>query len=143
MCDRQAIVSLPSARKAYGDLFTALADRGHTPALFHCTTGKDRTGWASAALLTLLGVPQKTVMSDYLRSNENILPFYAGTIDRWVQAGGDRAILEALYGVRREYLEASFDEMRKTYGSIESYFSQGLGIDAAGQKALKDLYLTK
>ena len=139
----RAIVSLPSARKAYGDLFTALADRGHTPALFHCTTGKDRTGWAAAALLTLLGVPQKTVMADYLRSNENILPFYAGTIDRWVQAGGDRAILEALYGVRREYLEASFDEMRKTYGSIESYFSQGLGIDAAGQKALKDLYLTK
>ena len=139
----RAVVSLPSARKAYGDLFTALADRGHTPALFHCTTGKDRTGWASAALLTLLGVPEKTVMADYLRSNDNILPFYAGTIDRWVQAGGDRAILEALYGVKPQYLEASFDEMHKNYGSIEKYFSQGLGIDAAGQNALKDLYLAR
>jgi protein-tyrosine phosphatase len=139
----RAVISLPSARKAYGDLFTALADRSHTPALFHCTTGKDRTGWASAALLTLLGVPQKTVMADYLRSNDYILPFYSATIDRWVQAGGDRAILEALYGVRRQYLEASFDEMRKTYGSIEKYFSEGLGIDAAGQQALKDIYLTR
>ncbi len=139
----RAVISLPSARKAYGELFTALADRGHTPALFHCTTGKDRTGWASAAFLTLLGVPEKTVMADYLRSNDYILPFYSGTIDRWVQAGGDRAILEALYGVRRQYLEASFDEMHKTYGSIEKYFSEGLGIDAAGQQALKDIYLTR
>jgi hypothetical protein len=33
--------------------------------------------------------------------------------------------------------------MRKTYGSIEKYFSEGLGIDAAGQQALKDIYLTR
>ena len=38
-------------------------------------------------------------------------------------------------------LEASFDEMRKQYGTIEGYFAEGLGIDAAQQKALRDLYL--
>jgi Tyrosine phosphatase family len=31
--------------------------------------------------------------------------------------------------------------MQQQYGSIENYFSKGLGIDAAGQQALRDLYL--
>ncbi len=52
-------VSLPSARKAYRQLFVDLAKQGSVPALFHCTTGKDRTGWAAAALLALLGVPEQ------------------------------------------------------------------------------------
>jgi protein-tyrosine phosphatase len=38
--------------------------------------------------------------------------------------------------------EASFDEMRKPYGTIEGYFAEGLGIDAAQQKALRNLYLS-
>ena len=46
-------VSLSSAKAAYHEFFTSLADQNKLPALFHCTTGKDRTGWAAAALLTL------------------------------------------------------------------------------------------
>jgi len=38
-------------------------------------------------------------------------------------------------------LEAAFDEMQTKYGTIEKYFSEGLGIDAAQQKALRALYL--
>jgi protein-tyrosine phosphatase len=60
------IVSLPSARDAYRRLFSDLAEEEHRPALFHCTTGKDRTGWAAAALLLLLGVSDEQVMDDYL-----------------------------------------------------------------------------
>jgi protein-tyrosine phosphatase len=50
------LVTLPSALDAYGKFFTAIARSGARPALFHCTTGKDRTGWAAAATLLLLGV---------------------------------------------------------------------------------------
>ena len=63
-------VFLPSAKQSYRTLFLSLADRGKAPGVFHCTTGKDRTGWAAAALLTLLGVPKETVMADYLRTND-------------------------------------------------------------------------
>jgi len=42
--------------------------------------------------------------------------------------------------VKKEYLEASFDEMKKAYCTIEQYFSEGLGIDASQQKALRALY---
>lgn len=134
-------VSLPSARKAFGQLFRALGDRAQLPALFHCTTGKDRTGWAAAALLTLLGVPRDAVMADYLRSNDYILPAYQVAIDRFVAAGGDPAIPPAILGVKAAYLEASFDELARTYGTIEKYFEDGLGIGPDEQAALRALYL--
>jgi protein tyrosine/serine phosphatase/predicted phosphodiesterase len=136
-------VSLPSARLEFRKLFLSLGDKDQLPALFHCTTGKDRTGWAAAALLTLLGVPRDKVMEDYLRSNDYIIPKYQKVIDSFVAAGGDKAIPPAVLGVKKEYLEASFDEMEKKYGTIEKYFSEGLGIDAARQKALRDLYLER
>lgn len=134
-------VSLPSARESYRTLFEALADRRKLPAVFHCTTGKDRTGWAAAALLTLLGVPMEAVIADFMRSNDYVLPRYQSLIDRFAAAGGDRSIPLAVFGVKLDYLQASFDEMRKQYGTIEKYFSEGLGIDAAGQQALRDVYL--
>jgi protein-tyrosine phosphatase len=136
-------ISLPSARQAYRTLFLSLADQKKLPAVFHCTTGKDRTGWAAAALLTLLGVPKETVMADYMRTNDYTLPQFKKMIDEFAAAGGDRDIAIAIFGVKPEYLEASFDEMHKRYGTIENYFSKGLGIDAAGQKALRDMFLVK
>ena len=133
-------VSLPSAKREFRKLFLALGDKEQLPALFHCTTGKDRTGWA-AAFLTLMGVPQETVVEDYLRSNDYILPAYQKAIDAFVAGGGDPEIPKAVLGVKKEYLDAAFDEMQTKYGSIEKYFSEGLDIDAAQQKALRDLYL--
>ena len=136
-------VSLPSAKTAYNELFTSLADQNKLPALFHCTTGKDRTGWAAAALLTLLDVPKETVMKDYLRINDYILPLYKEVIDAFVYGDGEPSIPQAIFGVKVEYLEASFDEMETKYGTIENYFSEALGIDATAQKTLRDLYLVQ
>jgi protein-tyrosine phosphatase len=134
-------VTLPSAKTEFSKMFLGMADEEKLPALFHCTTGKDRTGWAAAALLTLLGVPKDQVYEDYLRSNDNILPAYRHAIDPFVEAGGDPEIPAAILGVKREYLDAAFDEMEREYGTIENYFAEGLGIDADGQQALRDLYL--
>lgn len=135
------IITLSSAKKSYRKLFLALGDQEQLPALFHCKSGKDRTGWAAAAFLTILGVPKETVMEDYLRSNDYLLPMYQEVIDAFVAGGGDPSIPPAVLGVKKEYLEAAFDEMETQYGTIEKYFSQGLGIDATQQKAFRDLYL--
>lgn len=135
------LIDLPSAKESYRTLFLSLADPDKVPAVFHCTTGKDHTGWASAALLTLLGVPPETVMEDYMRTNAYTLPQFRRTIDEFVAAGGDRDIAVAVFGVKPEYLTASFDEMHKRYGSIERYFSEGLGIDSAGQQVLRERFL--
>ena len=134
-------VSLPSAQREFAKLFSGLADTSTLPAVFHCTTGKDRTGWAAAALLTLLGVPEDVVYSDYLRSNDYILSAYQAVIDGFVAEGVEENIPKAVLGVRKEYLDAAFDEMRTRYSSIENYFADGLGIDADGQDALRRTYL--
>jgi protein-tyrosine phosphatase len=134
-------ISLPSAKAAYRKLFLSLGDKNQLPALFHCATGKDRTGWAAAALLTLLGVPKEVVMKDYMRSNEYILPMYDTLIQKFVAAGGSPSIPAAIFGVKEEYLNAAFDEVQTKYGSIEKYFSEGLGITVDQQTALRNLYL--
>ncbi len=63
--------------------------------------------------------------------------------DPWARgaAGGDPAIPVATLGVQADYLEAAFDEMEQRYGTIEQYFAERVGIDAAGQYALRAIYL--
>jgi protein-tyrosine phosphatase len=134
-------ITLASANAAFRQLFLELGETNQIPSLYHCTTGKDRTGWASAALLTLLGVPEDKVYEDFLRSNEYILPAYKTYIEHFVAAGGDPSIPQALLGVKAEYLRASFDQVNTQYGSIEKYFEKGLGINAAGQQKLRERFL--
>ena len=111
------------------------------PESFQFAIVGDRTGWSAAALLTLLGVPKDQVYEDYLRSNDNILPAYKHAIDPFVEAGGDPEIPAAILGVKREYLDAAFDEMETTYGTIENYFAEGLGIEADQQQVIREIYL--
>ncbi len=135
------IVRVPSALTAYRTLYTGLADAGRRPALIHCTTGKDRTGWGAAALLMLLGVSDDDVQRDYLRTNDDLLPALAPIFDRFAESGVDPALLHPILGVDTAYLRAAVDEMESQFGSIDGYFAEGLGIDEAGQEALRTAFL--
>jgi len=131
------IVSLPSALAAYRTFFTDIAEDAHRPALFHCTTGKDRTGWAAAATLLLLGVSEADVDYDYGLTNRDLLPALKPLFEHFRAAGGDPHLLDPVLGVDQAYLQAALDEMKQEFGSIEGYFAQGLGIDEAGQEELR------
>ena len=72
-----------------------------------------------------------------------MLPAYKKVIDGFVAAGGEAAIPVAIFGVKKEYLDFAFDELDKKFGTIENYFSEGLGINAAQQQAFRDLYLSR
>lgn len=112
-------------------LFATLSDGEHRPLVFHCTAGKDRTGFASALLLTLLGVPWETVVDDYLRTNE----LWTGHVGRYPELDLDTraAIVEA----RTPYLEAAFEVVRSDFGSPEAFAEKALGLDAAARERLK------
>jgi len=132
------IVSLPSALSAYREFFTSIAQDARRPALFHCTTGKDRTGWAAAATLLLLGVSEEDVLYDYELTNRDLLPALKPMMEHFRAAGGDPRLLEPVLGVDADYLRTALDEMTQKFGSIEGYFEEGLGIDSDEQQALRD-----
>jgi protein-tyrosine phosphatase len=135
------LVDLPSAHEGYRNFFTGLSDATNRPALFHCTTGKDRTGWAAATLLMLLGVSDEDVMRDYLLTNKELMPVMQTVLDKFAAAGGDPQLLLPIVGVEADYLGAALDEMHTKYGSVDVYFTQALGIDEAVQQALRDAFV--
>lgn len=135
------MVSLPSARRAFGELLRTLAREDSRPALVHCTTGKDRTGWAVTVLLLALGVPEETVMDEYLRSDAEIRAAYRFVVEDFVAKGGDRGVIEPLMSVRPAYLESALREMRRRHGSIDAYLADGLGLDDATVATLRAVFL--
>ena len=135
------IVTLPSAGVAYHRLFSDLTQAEHRPALFHCATGKDRTGWAAASLLLLFGVPDDLVMQEYLLTNTELLPAEQPLLEHFRALGGDPDVLRPVVEVAPEYLDAALDELHRTFGTIEHYFAEGLGVDAAAQKALLEAFV--
>jgi protein-tyrosine phosphatase len=134
-------IALESARSAYGRLFADLTDARRRPALIHCTGGKDRTGWAVAALQLWLGVPEDAVMADFMVSNERLAAGFRPFFAEFEARGGDAEIVESFLWVGPEYLGAALDEMNRRYGTIERYFSEGLRLDADTQHALRAVFL--
>ncbi|MFF0140724.1 tyrosine-protein phosphatase, partial [Streptomyces sp. NPDC005227] len=126
------MVSGDSARAAFSTVYAGAADGDGV--LYHCTAGKDRTGWSSAALLTALGVPRDTVMNDYLASNTYRAAANAAALASMPPA--QAAVYKPLMDVRAEYLNSGFDEVRSTYGDFGSYLRKGLHIDS---EELRDL----
>jgi protein-tyrosine phosphatase len=134
------LIDLPSARAGYKQFFEQIATEEHRPALFHCTTGKDRTGWAAASLLLLLGVSREDVYADYMLTNEQLLAMTQPVSDQFAAAGGDPAILAPVLGVQKEYLDAAIEEMTSKYETIDGYFADGLGVAPATIDSLRTTF---
>jgi protein-tyrosine phosphatase len=117
----------------YRDLFANLLE-GQGATLYHCTAGKDRTGIATALILSALGVPRETIYADYLMSNR----FYRPSAGAFPSLPPE--VLQALLGVDERYLRAAFTAIDTQYGSVEGYLDQALGVDAAGIARLRALY---
>jgi len=129
-----------AAQDAYRQMYERIADPANLATVFHCTAGKDRTGWAAASFLTMLGVPEDVVFDDYLLSNDNLAAGNQATLER-TKAIIDPALLEPVIGVRAEYLQASFDAVEAEYGSIDGYLTEGLGLSQATLDALRAEFL--
>jgi protein-tyrosine phosphatase len=124
----------------YGEFLRELADPANLPVLFHCTAGKDRAGFAAAALLLALGVPRDTVMQDYLLTNG----FSAAALERTLTLvrvfslfRTDPEDVRPLLEARPEYLRAAFDTIDARYGGADGFLRDGLGLDDATLAALR------
>ncbi len=119
-------------RARMGQLLRTMASTADAQ-LFHCTAGKDRTGWVAALLHTIAGVPRETILKDYLLTNTYTEAWMNATYQQMLAHNGKDAadLYWPLLGVQRSYLEAEFDEAQRGFGSMGRYLSEGLGLGAA------------
>lgn len=127
---------------SYRELFARLV-AGKRPLIVNCTAGKDRTGVASALVLSALGVPYETVRQDYLLSNG--APGMTGLASALpgALASLPPEIARLLMGVDGSYLDATFAAIREQYGSVEGYLSRELGVGPKQLAALRHNMLVR
>ena len=127
-------------RDRYRRLFERLQQDSNLPLLIHCTAGKDRTGFGAALIRRALGVPQKTIFEDFLRSNV-YSAHYIETALRFLHWASffrtDPERVRPLLEVRRAYLEAAFAAIHDHYGSFDDYLRDELGVSDSQREALR------
>ncbi|MDR6213990.1 protein-tyrosine phosphatase [Paracidovorax wautersii] len=105
------------------------------PLVFHCTAGKDRTGFAAALILSALGVPRDVVMQDYLLTNTLYLR-PAGLAGHTPEE-----VLNVLWRVQEEFLEAALHAVDHDHGGMQRYLAERLRVGPAELRRLAALYL--
>ena len=118
---------------------------GNVPVLFHCATGKDRTGVAAMILLLLLGVPEQTVLQDYLLSNfyrRDVIRRHMEEDQTVIRRHPEReALLQLQHGVSPKIGREILENIRMTCGGYEEYFEQEYGLGQAEIEKLRNRYL--
>jgi protein-tyrosine phosphatase len=120
----------------FADMFAHLL-ANDIPLVFHCTAGKDRTGFAAALILSALGVSRDVVMEDYLLTNTHYQMPARPTITL------SQDVLNILWRVQEGFLEAAFHTVDTEFGGVPRYLQNQLGLDASRQRRLREHYLQK
>ena len=138
-----AIVTDSTAQQYYGEFLRGVLN-AKGGALWHCSQGKDRAGWASAFLLAALGASRETIVEDFDLSNQS----YANKVEALSarvrdKEGGDEAVafIHAMVGVSRENFETTLDLIDQRYGSLSQYIENQLGFKKEEQQQLRLKYL--
>jgi protein-tyrosine phosphatase len=118
----------------FAELFGHLLETD-APLVFHCTAGKDRTGFGAALVLASLGVDESDIMRDYLLTNGRLKPPEPS------RYGLTREVQEVLWRVQPEFLQAALEALEADYGGMEAYLREGLGLAEPERERLRELYL--
>jgi len=131
-----------------------------TPLVVNCSAGQDRTGIASALILTALGVPRSTIIDDYLLSTRLRRPEFEQSqiSEADLQQAAETNVFAAmmlqfndegfgeqpnsLYTDNRvPFLQFALNAIEENYGSVLGYLDSELGIGAEEVELLRSLYL--
>lgn len=116
-------ITNPVARQAFRSSILDIRDTvaAGGAVVFHCTAGKDRTGWLAAVLLSILGVDRAVIDADYLASNT------------YRHASPN----DPINGVNLGLLNTSFRTANQVYGSFAGYVHKGLRLTDADIASIK------
>ncbi len=115
----------------FGVVLRALETAG-SPAMFHCTGGRDRTGMNTALLLTILGVPQERIEQDFVLSTQ-YLNERPGSQPQTDAQRYQAQVIE----LQPRYLRAIFGAINQKYGSFDTYRRDALGLSDADVEKVK------
>lgn len=134
----RTFVSDPKRRAALGQVITKIVDTDGA-VLFHCSAGKDRTGWTAAVLMLAAGASEGDAMASFLASNdyraEIIEAKYQKNLAKKGQAYADSRRVDNM--VDPSYLNAALDEMTQRYGTLDKFLTEGAGVSEDTLAALK------
>lgn len=122
-----------------------IRDEARVPVVYHCTSGKDRTGFATFLILHTLGVDSALVFDDYLMSNHyrferNRRNLRKVNLAQYVKPV-DPEVLKPLMLVDPRYLQAAVDEIEAAYGTVDSFLVAEYGITDSVRRSLRERYL--
>ena len=133
-------------KRAYSDFFRILLSADPDRAvLWHCTSGKDRTGLAAMMLMTALGVDEETIIEDYLLTNtynaESISAVRAVMEERGYDEDFIKQAVIVFDAVDESYMRNAIAWLKKEYGSVSGYIRDAMSISDAEIDSLKEKYL--
>lgn len=120
-------------QEAFGG-FMKHAEAGRSM-LYHCTAGKDRTGFATLLLLSALGVAPDVIEANYLESNRWNAAFIQGVLQKMAPLGIAAEVMMPLLEVKPAYLQASLQAIEEGWGSVPAYVGTALGVEAEQLRA--------
>lgn len=121
-----------------------VVDAGDKPILFHCTQGKDRSGAASALLLTALGAERETLVADFAATNviyEADVRKYIRRVKFWGGKEAEIGVVKAFIGANTDYFVQTLDTIIETYGSMDAYLKGPMGLSEGDIQILRGRYL--
>ena len=137
-------LACPLGREKLGLFFHELAACGHGAVLWHCFTGKDRTGIAAGLILEVLGADWETIAEDYETSNL----YYTREVEELEQTlrqmGAEEELLAPLCGfagVYRPMLAEAWDYLGREWGGAAGYLTGACGVTEAELERLRERYI--
>jgi protein-tyrosine phosphatase len=131
-----------SFSSVFKGFFRVVVEAAGSPILWHCAAGKDRTGFAAAVLLRLLGVEWEIIYQDYLLSNQLSSPYTWEMIPIIVAGGWDAyQKLKPLLKVKSSWLSAAFTAVDGYWGNFQAYLENGLELTTREISSIQDRLL--
>lgn len=137
---RDGYQTLPFHNEAFQKVFDLML-ASEDAILFHCSSGKDRTGVMAALILKLLGASEETIYEDYMVSNDYIMKQTKEHLQ--AQHYSRDAYETALYvcTVHPEFLQQSFDAILMKYDNFMTFFEQEYHLTKEKIKFIQNKYL--
>ena len=127
------MVTRPDCRERFGVVLGQIMenDFSNGAVLWHCSEGKDRCGLISAFVLAALGVPEKTILEDYLLTNETNVERAEYYYSESLKNGADMEVAVSVrnaFLAKEEYLLGAMEAIGDEYRDMEDYLTRGLGL---------------